>query len=170
MRNIEAKFKLRDLERARERALAMGFAARGEFEQRDTFFVVANGKLKLREQEGAGASMIYYSRERYDRLDLSNYEIVMVADGAAMRAVLAAALGVLAEVRKQRTLLTRANVRLHLDRIDGLGEFGEIEAVLAEDDSVAANQAAAREILTGLGITDADRVEMSYFELLLKRK
>ena len=55
-------------------------------------------------------------------VQLSRYEIVPVPDPAAMRTMLAAALGTLAEVRKERTLLMRANVRLHLDRVAELGD------------------------------------------------
>src|SRR6266436_3870540 len=131
MRNLEAKFRLRDLALARRRAEAIGFELRVLLIQRDTFFRVEHGKLKLREEPG-GAALIHYRRDRLAGLDLSDYQIVQVAHPEAMRAD---ALGVLAEVRKERTLMMRGNIRLHLDRVEGLGEFGEIEAVLDVNDS-----------------------------------
>ena len=168
MRNLEAKFRLPDANAARLRAEALGYAARGVLNQRDTFFKVARGKLKLRE-EASGAWLIHYRREERQSLMLSNYEIVPVADAANTRAMLAGALGVLAEVRKERTLLTRANVRLHLDRVDGLGNFGEIEARIVDGDDSESSRFAVDEMLSALGIGRADLIGVSYFELMRRR-
>src|SRR5580658_349164 len=115
MRNLEAKFRLGDLDAARAAALALGYTASASFIQRDTFFVVARGKLKLREQPPE-AWLIHYERDRESGLMLSRYDIMPVADSTRTREMLARALGVLAEVHKHRMLLTRRNVRFHLDR------------------------------------------------------
>jgi predicted adenylyl cyclase CyaB len=80
--------------------------------------------------------------------------------------MLAGALGVVAEVRKRRTLLMRRNVRLHLDRVDGLGDFGEIEAVLADGDIAAAFSGEVAEILAALDVRAGDLTEKSYFEMI----
>src|SRR5580704_6464534 len=109
MRNLEAKFRLADYPTAHESALAIGFEPRGLLIQRDTFFVVANGKLKLREQPD-DAWLIHYRRNDQRELQMSDYTIVPVDDPAAMRAMLGDALGTLAEVRKERTLMMRRNV------------------------------------------------------------
>jgi predicted adenylyl cyclase CyaB len=165
MRNLEAKFRLPDHAAARARAEAIGFVVRATLEQRDTFFAVSNGKLKLREESGR-ASLIHYRRAREAGLDLSNYEIAETPNPEAIRAMLAGALGVVAEVRKRRTLLMRRNVRLHLDRVDGLGDFGEIEAVLADGDIAAAFSGEVAEILAALDVRAGDLTEKSYFEMI----
>jgi adenylate cyclase, class 2 len=167
MRNLEAKFHLPDLDRARRAAESLGYSERGVLVQRDTFFRVAAGKLKLRE-EAAGAWLIHYGRDAAGRLQLSNYEIVAVPEGSAMRTMLAAALGVIAEVRKRRILLMRDNVRLHLDRVEGLGEFGEIEAVIAPGDDPERSRGAVDELLRALGVAPEDLIEQSYFQLMRK--
>ncbi|HKM99507.1 MAG TPA: class IV adenylate cyclase [Candidatus Binataceae bacterium] len=164
MRNLEAKFRLRDVDDARARALAIGYSDRALLHQRDTFFRVPKGKLKLRE-EPSGAWLIHYGREVRDSLQLSQYEIVPIADAAATRAMMSATLGVIAEVRKERTLLMRANVRLHLDRVEGLGLFGEIEAVIADGEDPERSRAAVDELLAVLGIARGDLIDVSYFEL-----
>jgi predicted adenylyl cyclase CyaB len=164
MRNLEAKFHLDNIDSARCSAIAIGFAARATIRQRDTFFRVSNGKLKLRE-ESDRAALIHYRRAPAGALELSDYTIVPVADPAAMRAIFADALGVLAEVRKSRELLTRRNVRLHLDRVDGLGDFGEIEAVLEEGEAAELYRAEVAEILAALGIPERELIDASYFEL-----
>jgi adenylate cyclase class 2 len=167
MRNLEAKFHLADLDCARRAAEALGYSERGVLVQRDTFFRVASGKLKLRE-EPAGAWLIHYGRDQTGGLQLSNYQIVAVPDAAAIRTILAAALGVIAEVRKRRTLLRRDHVRLHLDRVEGLGEFGEIEAVIAPGDDPERSRGAVDELLRALGVASGDLIEQSYFELARK--
>lgn len=168
MRNLEAKFKLADLAAARAAALALGYAGAASFSQRDTFFAVAHGKFKLREQPPE-AWLIHYARGADGALMLSRYEIVAVAQPAHTRAMLAAALGVVAEVRKHRTLLTRRSVRLHLDRVEGLGSFGEIEAVLDENANVQAARADVDELLGALGVGPGDLINVSYFELTARR-
>jgi len=168
MRNLEAKFRLDNPATARDRALAIGFEARGVLIQRDTFFTVPNGKLKLREQPD-GASLIHYRRDSQSELQLSNYAIVAVSSPAVLRTMLTAALGVLAEVRKERTLMMRRSVRLHLDRVEGLGNFGEIEAVLADEASPEALHDEVGEILGALSVRDADLIDVSYFELIAPR-
>jgi adenylate cyclase class 2 len=165
MRNLEAKFRLADFARARRAAESLGYSERGLLVQRDTFFRAASGKLKLRE-EPAGAWLIHYGRDSTGDLQLSNYEIVAVPDVVAMRTMLAAALGVIAEVRKRRTLLTLDNVRLHLDRVEGLGDFGEIEAVIAPHDDPGRSRGAVDELLRALEVAPAALIDVSYFELM----
>lgn len=165
MRNLEAKFLVDDAARARRRAEAVGFSMRATLDQRDTFFRVAHGKLKLRE-EAEGAALIRYGRTSDGTLEVSDYEIVPVANPGPLRALLAAALGVLAEVRKQRTLLMRRNVRLHLDRVEGLGSFGEIEAVIAAGEAPRLYRAELAELLAALEIGTDKLISKSYFELI----
>ena len=173
MRNLEAKFRLGDLDAARAAALGLGYTARASFIQRDTFFVVARGKLKLREQPPE-AWLIDYERDRESGLMLSRYEIVPIADPTRTREMLGRALGVLAEVRKHRTLFTRRNVRLHLDRVETLGAFGEIEAVLGEgseegaEGGLASSRAVVDELLGALGVGARELIDVSYFELMAR--
>jgi predicted adenylyl cyclase CyaB len=168
VQNLEAKFRLHDLPQARERAVAIGYTQRSVLRQRDTFFRCPSGKLKLREEDGR-AMLILYGRRAADALQLSTYEIVEIVDPEKTRATLAAALGVIAEVRKERTLLMRANVRLHLDRVEALGEFGEIEAVIADGSDPERSRTAVDEILAALQISRESLIDVSYFELAAQR-
>jgi adenylate cyclase class 2 len=165
MRNLEAKFRVDDAVLARRRAEAIGFLMCATLDQHDTFFVVALGKLKLRE-EAQGAALIHYGRVGQGALDVSDYEIVPVANPGPLREMLTAALGILAEVRKQRMLLMRRNVRLHLDCIDGLGSFGEIEALIAAGETPELYRIEVSEMLTALGIGPDNLIRKSYFELM----
>jgi predicted adenylyl cyclase CyaB len=168
LKNLEAKFRLVDLAEAERRAAAIGYARRAILDQRDTFFRVANGKLKLREENG-GAVLIFYHRTESGPLMLSNYEILQVAEPARTLRMLEDALGTLAVVEKVRTLMKRDNVRLHLDRVARLGLFGEIEAVIADGEDPERSRDAVDEIVAALGVTPSDLIDVSYFEMLAAR-
>jgi predicted adenylyl cyclase CyaB len=168
MKNLEAKFRLVDLVQAEARAAELGYTHRAILNQRDTFFRVASGKLKLREENGA-AVLIFYHRSESGPLMLSNYEIVPVADPPRTLRILADALGTITTVEKVRTLMMRDNVRLHLDRVANLGDFGEIEAVIADGEDPERSRGAVDEILAALGAGQADLIDVSYFEMLAKQ-
>jgi predicted adenylyl cyclase CyaB len=168
MRNLEAKFRLNNLGEARERAEAIGFSYRATLVQCDTFFAMPRSKLKLRE-EADGAWLIDYQRDHDGALELSNYAITPVADPVSAKAVLDAVLGTIAQVRKRRILLVRDNIRLHLDEVEGLGQFGEIEAVVPEGATAEIYRPAVATILTALAVEHDELVGVSYFELILTR-
>jgi homotetrameric cytidine deaminase len=128
-RNVELKARDPHPERSLERARALGAEDRGELRQRDTYFAAPNGRLKLREQDPGGAELIAY--ERPDAADAreSRYRIVAVEDPAAIREALDAALGTVVVVDKRRRLLEWQGVRIHLDDVEGLGAFVELEGV-----------------------------------------
>ena len=168
MKNLEAKFRLADLVEAEHRAAAIGYTRRAILEQRDTFFRVANGKLKLREESGS-AVLIFYHRTESGPLMLSNYEIVQVAEPARTLRMLEDALGTIAVVEKVRTLMMRDNVRLHLDRVANLGLFGEIEAVITDGEDPERSRGAVDEIVAALGVQPGDLIDVSYFEMLAAR-
>lgn len=164
MFNLEAKFRLPDHAAAQVAAIAIGYRPEAVLNQRDTFFVVATGKLKLREEDQR-SYLIGYGRVERDGLQLSDYQLVPVPDPAAMRTLLAGTLGVLAEVRKRRTLLLCRNVRLHLDEVEGLGLLGEIEAVVPDGGDPEAERAFVDATLAALGVSREQLIEGSYFEM-----
>jgi len=165
MQNLEAKFKLDDLERAQKQAEAIGYRYTATLLQRDTFFRVAKGKLKLREEQ-SGARLIFYGREDSRALKLSSYEMVSIAEPEKTRAMMTQALGSIATVTKTRILMMREHIRLHLDRVDGLGDFGEIEAVLGEQGDPEGSRPAVDQLLDALGINRDHLIAISYFEML----
>jgi predicted adenylyl cyclase CyaB len=168
--NLEAKFRLSDFAAAEAAAAALGYIDQGTLVQRDTFFVVPQGKLKLREEEGEGARLIGYARHQIDGLQVSDYRLVPMTDAEGTRAVLAATLGVLAEVRKRRRLWLHGTVRLHLDQVGGLGDFGEIEAVVSAGENAECYRAFVDQTLAALGVDRTALIDASYFELAARRR
>jgi homotetrameric cytidine deaminase len=169
MRNIELKARDPDPARTLELALALGAEDRGHITQRDTYFTGARGRLKLREQDPGPAELIQYRRPDEGRAHTSEYRRVPVAEAEALREALDAAHGTLVVVDKRRRLLTWEGVRIHLDEVEGLGSFLELEAVAAEQSDLSHERAKVARLRAELRIADADLVAESYSDLLLDR-
>jgi homotetrameric cytidine deaminase len=161
-RNVELKARDPDPAATLARALAAGAEDRGVLQQRDTYFAVAHGRLKLREEEPGGATLIAYDRPDAGADRVSAYRLVPVPDPAGLRAALAGACGVRAEVEKRRRLLMWETVRIHLDDVAGLGSFLELEAVAAGDSDLARERAQVEHLRSILAIGDAALTTGSY--------
>ncbi|XP_048158137.1 uncharacterized protein LOC125325279 isoform X1 [Corvus hawaiiensis] len=135
--------------------------------QTDTFFRVPRGRLKLRRTQDGRGELIFYERPDAAGPKLSSFTITPTADPEGLQAVLAQSLGVLGTVTKERLLLLLGQTRLHLDRVQGLGDFLELEVVLRPEQSVQDGQRLARELLRELGIAERDLISGAYLDLLL---
>jgi len=167
-RNVELKARDPDPARTLERALAAGAREHGILHQRDTYFAVRHGRLKLREEEPGGATLIAYERPDTAAERVSDYRLVPVTDPAALRAALEATDGVLAVVAKaRRLLLWEDSVRIHLDAVEGLGTFLELEAVAAPGSDLAREHDQVARLRDALAIADAALVEGSYADAVL---
>jgi homotetrameric cytidine deaminase len=159
-RNLEIKARDADPRRTLEAALALGADDHGELTQRDTYFQGARGRLKLREQSPGESELIQYRRPDESGPRTSEFRLVPVGEAEALRQALDAALGTLVTVDKRRRLLLWQDVRIHLDAVDGLGAFIELEA--PEDGEQEAKVERLREELA-IG----ELIPGSYSDLLL---
>lgn len=165
-RNIEIKARVDSLEAVR--AICGGFATLSAFErQTDTYFACPHGRLKLRQRGEEPAQLVAYARPDAVAPRASDYWLVNVSEPALLKSALAAALGVLVVVEKEREIYLYQNVRIHLDRVLGLGEFVEFEAVLSAGNDEEESALLVGELAIRLNVKPADRVECSYSDLLL---
>lgn len=164
MRNIELKAWLRDRTAALEACRALGARAQGDIQQADTYFRVAEGRLKLRVNVPGEAQLVFYRRADEPGPKGSDYTLVTVAP--ELRQQLAEALGVVAVVDKVRTLYLWENVRIHLDRVEGLGDFIEFEAVLTDGYDDADGHRKLARLQEAFEIRPNDLVPQSYVDLL----
>ncbi len=164
MRNIELKARLNDLARAEAVCRELGAAFQTDIRQVDTYFVVASGRLKLRENDPGKCELIHYHRADEAVSKASDYRIVPAS--GELREMLAAALGVRCVVRKVRGLWLWENVRIHVDTVEGLGTFLEFEAVLGEEFDDADGYRKVARLRDVFGIGDGDLVEGSYVDLM----
>jgi homotetrameric cytidine deaminase len=166
-RNIEVKARDADPGRTLELALALGAEDRGEISQRDTYFARARGRLKLREQEPGETELIQYRRDHADEARTSHYRRVAAGAADGLREALDEAYGTLVVVEKRRRLLVWEEVRIHLDEVEGLGRFVELEAVAPADSDLTGEHEKVARLREELRIEDGALVAASYSDLLL---
>jgi homotetrameric cytidine deaminase len=165
--NVELKARDGDPARTAERCLALGAADQGVLVQRDTYFAAARGRLKLREL-GDGAELIAYRRPDGEEPAESSYVLAPVPAAASqLNEALDAALGTTVVVAKKRRLFFWEGVRIHLDDVDGLGTFIELEAVLPDAGDLQTAQAKVARLRASLLIADDALVATGYANLLL---
>jgi predicted adenylyl cyclase CyaB len=166
--NIEIKARVHDLSALRARAEALSDTPVQVIPQEDTFFHTPKGRLKLRLLQPDQAQLVYYERPDQDGPKRSNYHIYTTRDPQGLQATLQMALGVRGVVRKTRYLYLVGQTRIHLDDVDGLGQFMELEVVLRADQSDAEGQTIAEDLMARLGVRKEDLLEGAYMDLLEK--
>jgi homotetrameric cytidine deaminase len=165
-RNVELKARDPDPGRSLERCRGLGAEDRGEMRQRDTYFRAEHGRLKLREQVPGGAELIAYERPDEAQARVSRYRLIPVDHPAATRDALDAVLGTTAVVEKRRRLFLWEGVRIHLDHVEGLGHFIELEGVAAEGSDLSREQQLVDRLRAELEIKDDALVPIGYADLL----
>jgi len=97
--------------------------------QSDTYFKTKNGRFKLRESTIDGNYLIPYLRPNNLESKRSDYDKIPVQDAQKVKSLFENILGIQCVVRKKRKIYLYENVRIHLDEVDQLGSFIELEAV-----------------------------------------
>ena len=164
--NIEIKARLRDLAALSRRAEELSDTPVQVIPQEDTFFNVPQGRLKLRQLGPEKGQLIYYERTDTTGPKRSNYLITETADPTALKNTLEAALGIRGVIRKTRNLYLVGQTRVHLDKVEGLGEFMELEVVLHPGQSEAEGEAIAADLMNKLGVDEADLLQGAYMDLV----
>ena len=165
--NLELKARVRSLDEACSSARACGATFQGILTQRDTYYRVVRGRLKLREFAEGGAELIFYERQEDTPERWSHYTKEPVGDGRAVGRVLSEAFGTLAIVQKRRRLFLYRGARIHVDDVEGLGSFVEFEVPGEESPEVLATM---RELRAAFGITDPMVLRISYSDMVFAKK
>jgi predicted adenylyl cyclase CyaB len=169
-RNLELKAYSLNPEQAVKAAVQLGARAEWTRRQTDTYFRVAHGRLKLREQDGCPAELIAYKRTD-DVVDVrvSDYRIVPVVDAESIKAALTQTLGIEIVVSKRRTLYLWQNVRIHVDEVDGLeASFIEFEAVISNEHPEDVSAERVARLCLAMHIERKRVIQGSYADLLKK--
>jgi predicted adenylyl cyclase CyaB len=164
--NIEIKAQIRDWAEVCRRSEALSGAPGEVIFQEDTFFNAAEGRLKLRAFSQASGQLIFYTRPNQDGPKRSDYNLTATTDPEGLKSVLACAYGVRGVVRKTRRLYLVGQTRIHLDDVEGLGHFLELEVVLRDGQSDAAGREIAEDLMQKLGIEPSALLEDAYMDLL----
>ena len=165
-RNVEIKARAVDLSALAERAAAIADTGPVEIAQDDTFFRCAAGRLKLRAFPDGAGELIFYRRADASGPRECEYRIASVDAAGPLRIALGEALGVVGRVRKRRTLFLAGRTRIHLDRVEELGAFLELEVVLDEGEDAEHGMREAREMMERLGVRADQLVAGAYADML----
>lgn len=167
--NIEIKARVGDP--ARTQALAEQLAGSKPviIRQQDTFFPCASGRLKLRRLADDRGELIAYERANVAGTKQSDYLLYRTDRPQVLAEVLAAASGTGVVVTKTRLLYLVGQTRVHLDDVEGLGNFLELEVVLADGQAPEEGHRTAREVMAALEVRDEDLIEVAYADLLTEQ-
>lgn len=166
MQNLELKVKCADPALTSHLAENLGAVRQWRRQQIDTYFKVSNGKLKLREEQGETAELIAYYRRDQKNAKISEYDIYAIQDTLHFKQLLGSVMETLAVVKKQRQLYLWKNVRIHIDSVENLGHFLELEAVLDAANDESASSERIQTLMTHFQIKNEDLISVGYFELL----
>lgn len=167
--NIEIKARASAFEQQQITAATLANCTADLIEQRDTFYKVSEGRLKLRRFADDTAELIYYRRDDSSGPSLSEYTISKSLEPDSLHKILAQAYGVSAQVNKQRYLYLVGRTRLHFDAVESLGQFIELEVVLNPGDSLEEGQREAEKLMLDLGIEQDDLIDVAYADLIAEQ-
>lgn len=167
--NIEIKARCADWKKQHAILIKNGARYVGEDHQIDTYFKVPEGRLKLREGKIEN-HLIFYHRPDQEGPKQSDVQLYPVEPGKGLRGLLTNALGLLVVVDKKRRIYFIDNVKFHLDEVQGLGSFVEIEAIgQSPAHSPLHLETQCRHYMALLNIDPKDLVDVSYSDLLLNQ-
>ncbi len=167
MQNIEIKSVLPDRPRIERRLAELGAEQTVVLRQRDTFYSVSKGWLKLREIAGEPSELISYERSTDSAgARKSEYSRAVLEDVELWKWLIGRVLPVEVVVQKERTLWILEHTRVHLDRVVDLGDYLELETAVFE---IGADEAKAEceRIIDDLALDRAQFLSQPYRDLLL---
>jgi adenylate cyclase class IV len=165
VRNVESKFRYSDHAVVLRRALDAGARDEGLLQQRDQFYLVPQGRLKLRTFGDGRGELIAYDREDVARARVSDYSIYTTGDPLSLAELLGRALPRAGSVEKRRHLLILRHTRIHLDDVVGLGRFVELETV-ADGITEGEPEEEHTNVVGLLDLVDAARIDVAYVDLM----
>jgi predicted adenylyl cyclase CyaB len=166
--NIEIKAKSEQNNKIRSILKEKNADFKGTDHQIDTYFKVSDGRLKLR-QGNIENSLIFYKRENSKQPKQSDVSLYRSNEISGLKEVLKNALSELVTVDKQREIYFIGNVKFHLDKVKGLGEFIEIEAIGNDKEEYENLLKQCNYYLKLFNIKEADLVSVSYSDMLLAK-
>ena len=164
--NIEIKARVDDFAALKARVESLSDQPLRIIPQEDTFFNTDKGRLKLRLLAPNQGYLIYYERPNQDGPKRSDYYLSKTEEPETLKNVLTLALGVRGVVRKTRHLYMVGQTRIHLDEVEGLGHFMELEVVMEAGQSEAEGQSIAENLMRRLGVREDALLEGAYMDLL----
>lgn len=168
MKNIELKIFLDDFKEIATLLKKIGARHKERLYQTDTYYNCKTGRLKLREINNRDFELIFYQRPDGGNSKVSNYEILNIKRGQlkAIKSVLSKSFGEKNIIKKERRLWMYKNTRIHLDRVNNLWKFLELETIVKNGFREA--RVEHNEIINLLGLSKYKKYDKSYSDLFYK--
>ena len=172
MRNVEFKAELRDPQIALAVARKLGAGLVATLEQTDAYFRVLTGRLKRREQVVAGEAepveYIHYERDDRSPPRISSFQIM--SEGEFHERFGTLPLPEWLVVRKRREVYLLDHARIHLDRVESLGEFIEFEALVTPKHNVARAHETVAHLRSEFAPAMGEPISGSYSDLVAQHQ
>jgi len=114
--------------------------------------------------------LVLYARPDKKEAKVSDYDIIYFdkKQAQALKAVLKKAYGEKVVVKKKRRLWIYKNTRIHLDKVEKLGTFLELETLVKKD--LASARKEYDKVVNFLSLDSYKKLEKSYSDMLLEKK
>ena len=173
-RNIEIKARVgsdEEFQRRLEIAKKLTNSSSGQLlVQRDVFFNTKDGRFKLRYVQPPNKSqLVYYKRPDVAGPKLTKYSQTEVDNPEVLEKILSRTNGVRGELGKERHLFIYDRTRIHLDKVENLGNFVEFEVCLRPDETIEEGRDVAVKLMKEFDIKNEDLMQNAYFDELNKK-
>ena len=167
MKNLELKITIKNFNALNKILKEMDADYKGELRQIDTYYNCANGRLKTREINQRDFEVIFYQRPNIKESKESNYEVLPVQKSQIdkFKSFLKNLFGERVIVKKKRHLWIYRNTRIHIDKVEKLGTFLELETAINGNKNKA--QKEHKNIIDQLDINKHKKYPGSYSDMLL---
>jgi predicted adenylyl cyclase CyaB len=166
--NLELKARISSISEAVRAARSLHMRSKGILRQRDLYYNVPHGRLKLRIINTCAAELIYYNRTDKKCCRYSDYYILPVSNPKLTNVLCTSAFGQKVVVEKKRRLYLYKNARIHLDDVRGLGAFIEFEVLVKHGKQQA--QTLLKFLSEHFEIKRSAMIAVSYSDLLLRAR
>ena len=167
MKNLELKVKCKDHRSALKAVKALNAEYSGILKQRDVYFNLKPGRLKLRTINNKRFELIYYKRPNRSSAKFSSYFISEITHPKRVEKILTEIYGIRAIVVKTRKLYLLRNIRIHLDTVKSLGKFIEFEIVCAGMKDEIESSGKMKYLKKEFNINPNDILRSSYSDMII---
>lgn len=168
MQNVDFKCELRDPELARIALRKLGAQFVHAVEQIDTYYRVPDGRLKKREAHGEPIEYIFYHRINRPQPKLSHFTIY--TEDQVTQRFGTRPLPVWLTVRKTREIYLLRGTHIHIDNVQELGHFLEVDALVSPNQHVGRCHRLIGKIRELLGPALGEPIATGYADLMQQDK
>lgn len=170
MKNLELKAFCPNLTEALQTAHQLPKNRHEVLYQKDIYFEIPSGRLKLRIINDSETQLIFYHRPDITSEEkVSDYQILSLPNALLSEQFFCTIFNPLVTVEKVRQVFFMDNARIHLDDVTNLGSYIEFEVVLNGEKPSSSDLLLFQKLKSIFQIKSENEIQFSYLDLLKKR-